>query len=170
MSKNNNDNNERAVKKTNMSKGPCRLRLRGEQRAGVSWVDWAPPSGRKPRDGQGLPSEWLPFPAHFLITWISLVAQTVKHLHTMWETRVQSLGWKISWRRKWQTTPVFLPEKSHRRRSLVGYSPWGQKESDTAEDFTFLITSGSSNVNVLAMKEWRLECCLKKRASSTAIH
>ena len=26
------------------------------------------------------------------------------------------------WRRKWQLTPVFLPEKSHRQRSLAGYS------------------------------------------------
>ena len=25
----------------------------------------------------------------------------------------------------------FLPEKSHGQRSLVGYSPWGHKESDT---------------------------------------
>ena len=25
---------------------------------------------------------------------------------------------------KWQPTPVFLPEKSHGQRSLVGYSPW----------------------------------------------
>ena len=38
---------------------------------------------------------------------------------------------KIPWRRKWQPTPVFLPGKSHGRRSLVDYSPWGCKESDT---------------------------------------
>ena len=31
---------------------------------------------------------------------------------------------KIPWRRKWQSTPVFLPEKSYGQRSLVGYSPW----------------------------------------------
>ena len=37
------------------------------------------------------------------------------------------------WRRKWQPTPVFLPGKSHGRRSLVGYSPWGHKESDMTE-------------------------------------
>ena len=36
-------------------------------------------------------------------------------------------------RRKWQPTPVFLPAKSHGWRSLVGYSPWGREESDTAE-------------------------------------
>ena len=32
-------------------------------------------------------------------------------------------------RRKWQPAPVFLPGKSHGQRSLVGYSPWGRKES-----------------------------------------
>ena len=37
---------------------------------------------------------------------------------------------KIPWRRKWQATPVFLPVKSHRKRSLAGYSPWGPKELD----------------------------------------
>ena len=30
---------------------------------------------------------------------------------------------KIPWKWKWQPTPVFLPEKSHGQRSLVGYSP-----------------------------------------------
>ena len=34
---------------------------------------------------------------------------------------------------KLQPTPVFLPGKSHGQRSLVGYSPWGRKESDTTE-------------------------------------
>ena len=40
---------------------------------------------------------------------------------------------KIPWRRKWQTTPVLLPGKSHGQRSLVGYSPQGRKGSDTTE-------------------------------------
>ena len=31
----------------------------------------------------------------------------------------------IPWRRKWLPTPVFLPRKSHGRRSIIGYSPWG---------------------------------------------
>ena len=31
------------------------------------------------------------------------------------------------WRRKWQSTPVLLPGKSHGQRSLVGYSQWGHK-------------------------------------------
>ena len=36
---------------------------------------------------------------------------------------------KIPWRRKWQPTPVFLPEESHGQKSLVVYSPWGCKET-----------------------------------------
>ena len=42
-----------------------------------------------------------------------------------------------SWRRKWQPTPVFLPGESYGQRSLVGYSPWGRKESDTPERLHF---------------------------------
>ena len=37
---------------------------------------------------------------------------------------------KISWRRKWQPTQVFLPRKSHGHRSLVSYSPWDHKYLD----------------------------------------
>ena len=40
---------------------------------------------------------------------------------------------KMPWRNKWQPTPVFLPEKSLGERSLLGYSPWGHKESDKTE-------------------------------------
>ena len=43
---------------------------------------------------------------------------------------------KIPWRRKWQPTPVFLPGKFHGQRSLVGYGPWGHRESDTTEHST----------------------------------
>ena len=42
-------------------------------------------------------------------------------------------GRKIPYRRKWQPTPIFFPGKSHGRRNLVGYSPWGRKESDMTE-------------------------------------
>ena len=43
---------------------------------------------------------------------------------------------KIPWRRKWQPTPVFLPREFEGQRSLVGYGPWGLKESDTTEQLT----------------------------------
>ena len=59
----------------------------------------------------------------------SLVAQMVKCLPAMRETRLR----KIIWRRKCHPTPVLLPGKSHGRRNIVGYSPWGHKESDRTE-------------------------------------
>ena len=40
------------------------------------------------------------------------------------------------WRRKWKPTPIFLPRESHGQRNLVGYSPWGCKESDTTKWLT----------------------------------
>ena len=40
-------------------------------------------------------------------------------------------------RRQWQPIPVLLPGKSHGWRSLVGYSPWGRKESDMTERLHF---------------------------------
>ena len=40
---------------------------------------------------------------------------------------------KIPWRRVWLPPPVFFPGESHGQWSLVGYSPWGRKQSDTAE-------------------------------------
>ena len=46
---------------------------------------------------------------------------------------------RFPWRRAWQPTPVFLPGESHGQRSLVGYSPWGHKESDTTEQLTLCL-------------------------------
>ena len=44
-----------------------------------------------------------------------------RHRITLW------VG-KITWRRKWQPTPVFLPGQFHGQRRLVCYSPWDLKE------------------------------------------
>ena len=49
-----------------------------------------------------------------------------------WATSL-SLFTFMHWRRKQQPTPVLLPGKHHGWRSLVGYCPWGHKESDTTE-------------------------------------
>ena len=49
-------------------------------------------------------------------------------------------------------TAVLLPGKSHGRRSLVGCSPWGHKESDTTEQLHFdfsLSCTGEGNGNPL---------------------
>ena len=43
---------------------------------------------------------------------------------------------KVPWTRAWQPTPVFLPGEFHGPRSLVGYSPWGHKESNMTEQLT----------------------------------
>ena len=50
-----------------------------------------------------------------------------RHGFNPWIGKTPELG------RKWQLAPIFLPEKPHRQRSLVGYSPWGRKESDMTE-------------------------------------
>ena len=51
----------------------------------------------------------------------------------------------IPWSRKWQPTPVFLPGKSPGQRTLVGYSPWDQKESDITEHH---------HLHLMGLKAW----------------
>ena len=60
------------------------------------------------------------------------MAQTIKCLPTMQETRVQSLGWEDLLEKE-MATHSSIPGKPHGQRSLVGYSPWDRKESDTTE-------------------------------------
>ena len=48
---------------------------------------------------------------------------------------------KIPWRRAWQPIPAFLPGEYHGQRILVGYSPWGHKESDTIKVTTSQLCS-----------------------------
>ena len=62
-------------------------------------------------------------------------------------------SWPINWRRKWQPNPVFLPRKSHGRRSLVGYSPRGRKESDTTERLHYYYTTTKSRFLVTTGKQ-----------------
>ena len=69
--------------------------------------------------------------------------------------------WKTPWMRKWQPTPVLLPEKSHRRRSLVGSSPWGCKESDMTEWLYSLVGSQEWIPN----SEWRGFSSINKKAN-----
>ena len=40
---------------------------------------------------------------------------------------------KIPWKKKWPPAPVFLSGKFHGQTSLLSYSPWGPKESDTTK-------------------------------------
>ena len=55
-------------------------------------------------------------------------------------------------RRQWHPTPVLLPGKSQGRRNLVGWSPWGHRESDTTEQLHVhfsLSCTGEGNGNPL---------------------
>ena len=84
-------------------------------------------------------------------------------IYKMWGEREKSLGWESlttpSWLiysfptlPSWHPNPVLLPGKSHGRRSLVGCSPWGRKESDTTEPLHFhfsLSCIGEGNGNPL---------------------
>ena len=81
-----------------------------------------------------------------------------------WEVEKENLQWIEIWkayqviqRWQWQATPVLLPRKSHGRRSLVGCSPWGSKESDTTEwlhfHFHALEKEMATHSSVLA---WRI--------------
>ena len=75
------------------------------------------------------------FPYPNLAHEASLLAQTVKIC--LWFRRTgfdPSVG-KTPWRRKWLTTPIFLPGEFHGHRSLVGYL-WGHKGLDTTEGLT----------------------------------
>ena len=70
------------------------------------------------------------------------------------KNNVMILIWSSTFLRKrqWHPTPVLLPGKSHGRRSLVGYSPWGREESHTTEWLPFhfsLSHTGEGNGNPL---------------------
>ena len=67
------------------------------------------------------------------IEWASLVAQKVENPPAMRETWVRSLGWEDPLEEDLVTQSSKLAGESHGQRCLAGYSPWGHKESDTAE-------------------------------------
>ena len=66
----------------------------------------------------------------------------IKNLPAMQEIKPGFDPWvgKFPWRREWLPTPVFLPGKFLGQRSLVGYSPWDHKESDTIEQLTLSLS------------------------------
>ena len=70
-----------------------------------------------------------------MLYWASLEVQSVKNLPAMWETWVQSLGWEDPLEEGMATQYSILAWRipMNRGASLVGYSPWGHKESDLTE-------------------------------------
>ena len=75
-----------------------------------------------------------------------LVAQTIKNLPAM-QQRYRFDPWvrKVVCRRKWLPSPVFLPGELLGQKSLVGCSPWGCKESDTAEQLALHLVKDISS-------------------------
>ena len=74
------------------------------------------------------------------LAWKILWAEEPGRLQSMGSLRVGhdwatslSLFTFMHWRRKWQPTPVFLPEESHGRGSLVSCPLWRLTKSDTTE-------------------------------------
>ena len=69
--------------------------------------------------------------------------------------------------RKWQPTPVFLHEKPHGQRSLVGYSLWGCNELDSTEG---LSTREITNL-VLGLIVLRFSCRIDlEKTGSHSVH
>ena len=68
---------------------------------------------------------------------VILVAQMVKSLPAMQETQVQLWVEKITSRRKWLPTPVFLPGEFHGQRSLAGYSTCAHRVRQDRVTYTF---------------------------------
>ena len=67
---------------------------------------------------------------------------------------------KIPWRRKRQPTPVFMPGEFHGQSSLVGYSPWGCKESDVTEQLTHTHTHTHTHTRMKYGRPWLITSCL----------
>ena len=89
--------------------------------------------------------------------WVPLVAQMIRICLQCRRPGFNPWVGKISWRREWLPTPVFLPGESYGERSLVGYSPWGHKELDTTEQLTLSLS---------LFKDWSNYICLNVRGSS----
>ena len=87
-----------------------------------------PPSG-KSRPIYAVPRR-APSPGSGLLGWWFSSPESVCQC---WRCRFHPWVRKIPWRRKWQSTPVFLSGKSHGQKSLAGYNPGGPQGSDRTQ-------------------------------------
>ena len=69
----------------------------------------------------------------------------VNNLPAMWETQVQSLGQEDPLEKEMATCSTIFAWESHGQGSLVGYSPWGCKESDMTEQLTHSVLGKREN-------------------------
>ena len=68
--------------------------------------------------------------------WASLVAQMIKSLPAMQETRFLFLYLEYPLEKRMAAHSSILTGKFHEQRNLVGCSPWYHKELDTIEQLT----------------------------------
>ena len=88
-----------------------------------------------------------------------------------WRHRFDSWVRKTPWRRKWQSTPVFLLGKSHGQKSLRGYSPWGRKEPDTAEWLsTLILLLWSAGSRAGSQRLWLTDLVALRRVKSSGTY
>ena len=88
-------------------------------------MDSIPGSGRSPGEGNGRPLQYSCLENSMdWGAWRATVHEVTKIWTWLNETHME---------KEMQPTPVLFPGKLHGLRSLVGYSPWGCKESDTTE-------------------------------------
>ena len=83
------------------------------------------------------------------------IFSTVKNPPAMQEMWVQSLGWLDPWRRKWQPTRLFLPGKSHGRRTLAATVHGVAKELDMSEQL-----NRSNEIVRIITKIFSLRSCM----------
>ena len=69
-----------------------------------------------------------------IVTYCKEIQNTCSGIRQTWGNLQINVGKFINLSKpQWHPTPVLLPGKSHRRRSLVGCSPWGRYELDRTE-------------------------------------
>ena len=72
----------------------------------------------------GFFTNWATYVTYFIYVLYNLIYILYTYLLQYRRPGFDSWVRKIPWRRKWQSTPVFLPGESHGQRNLAGYSPW----------------------------------------------
>ena len=59
---------------------------------------------------------------------------------------------KVPWRRNWQPSTVFMPEKPHGQSSLEGSSSWVHRESDTTVTACTHVAHALCNIRIIVFK------------------
>ena len=136
--------------------------LSKESARNVGDLGWIPGLERSPGEGKGDPLQYsglknsMDCIAHGVTksqTRLSdfgsfPVAQTVKNLPAMQETRVQLLGGEDPLEKGTATHSSILPGESHGQRSRAGHSPWVRKQSDMTEQLTLQKKKNTITYNV----------------------